>query len=94
MEIVLDKKNKTNVTVPYIPRINPDFSLKRAKKTNKKSFKIIVKLIYDLHQKRRLDEEQFNKLIIMACANYVENEVELRVEKIINEKFNQYFKEL
>jgi hypothetical protein len=53
---------------------------------NRQCLKQLVNYLTKLKEDNLLDEKQFSELIILACANYIENEVEAKVSKLLNDK--------
>jgi len=62
-------------------------SLSRLSDINKRSLKELVSYLTKLKEDKLLDNKQFAELISLACANYIENEVESKISKSINDKF-------
>jgi hypothetical protein len=91
MEIVKTDREYVNLVLSSIRSDNP---LSRMSKTNRESLKEIVKYLSKLNRQNLIDEKQLTELISLACANYIENEVELRIEKTINNKLLYFFEKI
>ncbi|MBM2815443.1 MAG: hypothetical protein HW421_2205 [Ignavibacteria bacterium] len=69
-------------------------SISKLSDTNRKSLIEMIKYLSLLNKDDKIDSDQFNELILLACANYIENEIELRVNKLINNKFLYHFNKI
>ena len=69
-------------------------SLSRISEANKQSLKELINYLSKLKRDAIIDDKQFSELIIMACANFIENEVEVRISKSINDRIMFFFEKL
>lgn len=69
-------------------------SFTRLSDVNRQSFKQLATYLTKLKKDNLLDDTQFSELITLACANYIENEVEVRVTKSLNDKISFYLEKL
>jgi hypothetical protein len=83
MEIALSDKKYVDLVLSNIKSNN---CLIRLSKTNRESLKEMISYLTNLNKNNLIDEIQLSDLIALACANYIENEVELRIEKSISNK--------
>lgn len=92
MELIKKDKDYIELQFSSFKSSNP---LSRMSKVNRESLKEMVKYLTEIKKENLIDETQFSELISMACANYIENEVELRIEKTVNNKiFMHLFEKL
>ena len=75
----------------FLAGMIPNISYTESGWINKNSFKELVKYISKLNTENIINEHQFNELIALICANFIENEVELRIGKSLNNRFLKYF---
>lgn len=61
-------------------------SFNRLTSANKASLKEMVKYLTDLQKEKIISQDQLSELISLACANYIENEVEIRLDKVLTKK--------
>lgn len=61
---------------------------------NKESLKEMVKYLTKLNKEKIIDENQYEELITLVCANFIENEVKLRIEKNFNNKLMFFFNKI
>ncbi len=69
-------------------------SLTRLSDVNRQSLKQLVTYLTKLKGDNLLDDKQFSELIILAFANYIENELESRVSKSLNDKIFSFLEKL
>ena len=69
-------------------------SFTRLSEVNRQSLKQLVTYLTKLKEDNLLDDKQFSELITLACANYIENEVESRVSKSLNDKIFFFLEKL
>ncbi len=63
-------------------------------KVNKQSLTELVNYLTRLKKDEIINDKLFSEFIILACANFIENEVELRISKSINDKIMYHFAKL
>lgn len=88
MEIAKLDKEYINLVLSSLKSENP---LTRMSELNRKSLKELVKYLSKLNKEQLIDDKQLSELISMACANYIENEVEIRIERTLNDKLMYFF---
>jgi len=91
MKLIKADEDYVNLVLSSIKSEN---SLSRMSENNHISLKEMIKYLSGLNKKSLIDEKQLNNLISLACANYIENEVELRIEKLINNKLHYFFSKI
>ena len=69
-------------------------SLSRISETNRQTLKELINYLSKLKKDEILDEKQYNELVVLACANFIENEVEARISKSLNDKIMLFFEKL
>ena len=62
-----------------------------ATKLNKEKFKVVVSYFYSLYKKGEISERLLEFLIREACANFIETEVEDRIQATLDRQFMQLF---
>lgn len=55
------------------------------------SFKNILKYLTSLKKDKYINDHEFTELTHIACAIYVENEVERRISKVLEGSFSYFF---
>ena len=94
MELV--KKNKEdefiNLIVSSLKPSSNSFS--RISETNRRSLKELISYLSKIKKEDVIDEKQYTELIILACSNYIENEVEFRISKSLNDRIFYFFEKL
>ena len=88
MELV--KKDKEYIDL-VLSGVRRDNSLSRLSKTNRRSLKEMINYLTSLNKQNLINKQQLSELISLACANYIENEIELRLDNIINSKLMNIF---
>ena len=88
MELVIKDKEYIDLVLSGIKRDN---SLSRLSNTNRRSLKEMVKYLSSLNKQDLINDQQLSELISLACANYIENEIELRLDNMINDKLMNIF---
>lgn len=91
MNLVVKDKEYIDLVLTSLRSNN---SLSRLSKTNRGSLKELVKYLSYLNKKNLIDSEQLSELVSLACANYIENEIELRFDSLINDKLMNFFEKL
>ena len=91
MELV--KKDKEYVDL-VLSSIKKDNSLSRLNKTNRGSLKEMVRYLSNLNKQDLINDKQLSELVALACANYIENEVEIRLDNILSNKLMNIFVKL
>ena len=77
----LSTSNKDNSLKPFS---KDDFSLS--------SIQNLIKELSKLNKQGLISDERFSKLVAMACATYIETEVEDRIIKMIDRSMFHIFK--
>lgn len=77
-----DKKITELITSNY----SNSNSLSRLTEVNRKSLKELISYLTSLKKENLIDERQFTELVTLACANFIENEVETRVSRSVNNR--------
>lgn len=94
MELVKHKKEDEFINL-VLSNLRPSSnSLSRMSETNRQSLKGLINYLSELKKGNIIDEKQFSELIILACANFIEIEVELRISKSLNDKVMFFFEKL
>ena len=65
--------------------------MKEVNKINKDSFKEFIKYFSKLKNENIISENLLTDLLTLICANFIENEVELRINNTIQNKLFKYF---
>ncbi|HOK52528.1 MAG: hypothetical protein WHT29_02235 [Bacteroidales bacterium] len=63
----------------------PVSRLTKYSEVNRKSLLQLVIFLTKLKKENLLDDKQFSELIILACTNYIGNEIEYKVSKTLND---------
>lgn len=58
---------------------------------NRLSLKEMISYLSKLKQSKVINEKQFQELVVLSCANFIENEVEARITKSISDKVSCIF---
>lgn len=61
---------------------------------NRQMLKELVNYFTKLKKNNIINEDQFSKLVILACKNYIENEIEIRISKSLNNKIINFFEKI
>ena len=61
------------------------------KETNRKSLSEFVSYLSKLKKEAIVDDKQFSELIVLAFANFIENEIETRISKSISDRVIHIF---
>ena len=84
---LIEKKNTDRA---FLKLISESFrlsnSLNRLTNSNKKSLANMISYLSKLKKDHLISHDQFAGLITLTCANYIENEVELRVSESVNKR--------
>ncbi len=94
MELIRHKKEDEFIDLVLSSLKPSSSSLSRISEINRQSLKELINYLTKLKKDETIDGNLFSELIIIACANFIENEVEFRVSKSINERIMFYFKKL
>ncbi|RLD46451.1 MAG: hypothetical protein DRI94_14780 [Bacteroidetes bacterium] len=89
--MVATKSLSENYMSLILQSIKSENPISKLKKNNKESLKEMIKFLSRLNKKNQIDEKQFEELVTLVCANFIENEVELRIEKTISNKIMFFF---
>ncbi len=57
---------------------------------NISSLKNMISYLYNLKNKREINEKQFDKLISIVCSNYIENEMDKKIVGKFNKIIEDY----
>ena len=94
MDLVKHKKEDEFIDLVMSSLRPSSNSLSRISETNRQSLKELVNYLSKLKKDEIIDEKQFSELVILACANFIENEVEVRISKSLNDKIMFFFEKL
>lgn len=85
--ILKNKKDKDyiDLVIQSINSVN-NYNNMNLSEINRKSLNEMINYLSKLRKEKMLDEKQFSELLSLACVNFIENEVENRVSKVLNEK--------
>ena len=86
MELIKSRNKEREFLELISESLRPTNNLNRLSSSNKKSLTEMVSYLAKLKKQHLISQEQFTELITIACANYIENEVELRISKSISER--------
>ena len=86
----LTKADKKYVHL-MLSNIKSEHPFPKTSKTNKQLLKEVIKYLSRLNRQNLINAKQLHNLISVACANYIENEVELKIENSINNKLMHVF---
>lgn len=88
MELVKNrKKSKSNLHEYNAKKLAYLHHPHMASLSNKDSLMDMISYLSEIKKVGSISNEQFTELIVMACASYIEKEVEDRVSKSIGDKF-------
>ena len=94
MEIIKKRKEDEFINL-VLSSVKPSSnSLSRLSEINRISLKEMVAYLTKLKNESTIDDKQFSELITIACANYIENEVESRVSKAIDHRMIMFLEKL
>jgi len=94
MELVKHKKEDEFIDLVMSSLRPSSNNLSRISETNRQSLKELVNYLSKLKKDDIISENQFSELIILACANFIENEVEIRISKSLNDRIMYFFEKL
>lgn len=77
-----------------LSNIQSNDPLSQMSRNNRESLKEMIKYLTGLNKKELVDNKQLSELISIACANFIENEVEIRIEKAMNRKFLYFLEKI
>ena len=91
MKLVKQQKENefANLVVSTVKQPSNNFS--RFSETNRESFRELISYFAKIKKKDIINEKQYSELVILACANFIENEVEVKVSKSINDRIMYFF---
>lgn len=78
----------------FINNYSADLYMRKLSSINIENLKIIIKYFTSLRKSGKLGEKEFLYLIRLVSANFVENEVECRVQRVLNKNFSLIFQGL
>ncbi len=87
MELIKKKNTEHEFLELVAESLRPINSLDKLASSNKRSLSDMVSYLSKLKKDHMISHDQFTELITIACANYIENEVELRISKSVNKRF-------
>jgi len=93
MEIVKTKDKEFLDLVMSSLRPNEN-SLSRISDVNRRSLQELVRYLTKLKSDTIIDDKLFSELVLIACANYIENEVESRISNSIDKRIMFFFENL
>lgn len=91
MEIIKHKKEDEFINLVLSSLKPTSSSLSNISEVNRQSLKEFVNYLTKLKKEEIINDRYFSELVTIACANFVENEVEFRVAKSINNRLMVYF---
>ena len=95
MELIKSKEKEEEFIDLVLSNLRPSSnSLSRISEVNRQSLKELINFLSKLKKEDVIDDKQFAELTILACANFIENEVEVRISKSIDEKIMLFFEKL
>lgn len=94
MELVKHKKEDEFIDLVMSSLRPSSNNLSRISETNRQSLKELVNYLSKLKKDGIITENQFSELVILACANFIENEIEVRISKSLNDKIMYFFEKL
>ena len=72
-----------DMVLPTLKRVN---SLSNISEKNRQSLKGIVSYLSKLRNDKVIDDASFFELLLIACSNFIENEVEIRISKSFSDR--------
>jgi len=88
----------TNINNDYIDLLisnsRGNSNISKLSENNRKSLAEMIDYLTKLTKEGKIDSNQFSELILLACGNYIENEIDWRLNKFINSKFIYYFNKI
>lgn len=94
MDIIKHKKEDTFIDLVMSSLRPASNSLSRISETNRQSLAELVNYLVKLQKVNNIDDKQFSELVMIACANFIENEVELRISKSLNDRIMLFFEKI
>lgn len=94
MELVKHKKEDEFIDLVMSSLRPSSNNLSRISETNRQSLKELVNYLSKLKKDNIINENQFSELVILACANFIENEVEIRISRLLNDRIMYFFEKL
>lgn len=86
MELIKKKNTEREFIELIAESFRPSNSLDRLTDSNKKSLTDMVSYLSKLKKDHLISHDQFTELITLSCANYIENEVELRISESVSKR--------
>lgn len=86
MELIKTKNKEREFLELIAESFRPSNSLDRLSNSNKRSLTEMVSYLSKLKKDHLISHDQFAELITLTCANYIENEVELRISKSVSKR--------
>lgn len=86
MELIKSKNKEREFLELIAESFRPSSSLSRLSDSNRKSLTDMVSYLSKLKKDHLISNDQFAELITITCANYIENEVELRISKSVSKR--------
>jgi len=94
MELIKHKKENEFIDL-ILSSLRPSSNnLSRISETNRQSLKELINYLSRIKKDDIIDEKQFAGLVILTCANFIENEVEVRISKSLNDRIMFLFEQL
>lgn len=86
MELIKKNNTERDFLELIVQSFRTPNSLDRLTDSNKKSLTDMVSYLSKLKKNHTISQDQFAELITLTCANYIENEVEIRVSESVNKR--------
>ena len=83
MELAKQDQAYLNLVLSNLQKNN---NLSNLSNANKASLKEMISYLSDLKKRNIIKETFFREMVALACANYIESEVNSRLNKFLNKK--------
>ncbi len=84
----VSKKNSEKEFINWMAEsFQPSNNLARLSENNKNALVEMISYLTKIKNQELITQKQFSDLLALGCANYIENEVELRITKSLDQRF-------
>ncbi len=94
MELIKQKNKEREFLEIIAESFKPSNSMSSLSNSNKRSLSEMVSYLSKLKKDHLISHDQFAELITITCANYIENEVELRISESVSNRLLSFLEKI
>jgi len=94
MELTVKNKKEDQFLRLLIDSLKSNNTLHKLTQDNKDSLENLVKYLSKLRKESQISDKQFSELLAIACSNFIENEVSVRVTQKLEKKMLFFFENI